>query len=119
MGNTSVVKYGDFSQRYGGERMNSGKESRNLFGSKEHLFIPKSTPKIGVAGKTGAWRIFRPIINYDKCTKCYQCYMVCPDVAISVEKFNEFPKIDYDYCKGCGICASVCPVKAIQMVKEE
>ena len=84
-----------------------------------HLFVPISKPKEAVAGKTGTWRIFRPVIDYDKCIKCYQCYLACPDVAIIVEKFNEMPKINYDYCKGCGICSTVCPVKAISMVREE
>ncbi len=84
-----------------------------------HLLIPVSKPKEAVAGKTGTWRIFRPEIDYDKCTKCYQCYLACPDVAIIVEKFNEYPRINYDYCKGCGICSTVCPVNAISMVREE
>jgi len=84
-----------------------------------HLLVPVSKPKEGVAGKTGSWRIFRPVIDYGKCIKCYQCYISCPDVAIVVEKFNDFPKINYDYCKGCGICETVCPPKAISMVREE
>jgi len=85
----------------------------------DHLLVPVSKPKIGIAGKTGMWRIYRPVIDYEKCIKCYMCYINCPDVAVVVEKFNEYPKIDYDYCKGCGICATVCPKKAISMVREE
>lgn len=83
-----------------------------------HLLVPISKPKEGVAGKTGNWRIFRPVIDYNKCVKCYLCYLHCPDASIDVEKHTDFPKIDYDYCKGCGICAEVCPVKAIRMERE-
>jgi len=64
--------------------------------------------------KTGAWRALRPVIDYEKCTKCGICWVYCPDNAIGKNL-----KVDYDYCKGCGICSSVCPVKAIKMVKEE
>ncbi|MEX0567880.1 MAG: 4Fe-4S binding protein [Candidatus Njordarchaeota archaeon] len=84
----------------------------------DHLLVPISKPKVGVAGKTGSWRVFKPVINYEKCIKCYLCYLHCPDAAIDVKKHTEFPKIDYDYCKGCGICADVCPVKAITMERE-
>ena len=68
------------------------------------------------ANKTGLWRTFKPVINYEKCIKCYICWKFCPDVAIIID---DFPKIDYDYCKGCGICANECPKKAITMEKEE
>jgi pyruvate ferredoxin oxidoreductase delta subunit len=67
--------------------------------------------------KTGTWRAFRPVIDYDKCTKCGWCWAFCPDGAISFEA--EQYVIDYGYCKGCGICAEECPVKAINMEREE
>ncbi len=98
--------------------MNQDNSSQERLEKISHLLVPVSKPKVGVAGKTGAWRIFRPVIDYEKCIKCYQCYLVCPDAAIIVEKFNEYPRIDYDYCKGCGICATICPKNAIEMVKE-
>lgn len=79
--------------------------------------------------KTHGWRAFRPVINQDKCTRCYICWMYCPDNAIFVIKQEYRPKgknikfdvtftVDYDHCKGCGICANECPVKAIDMVRE-
>jgi len=79
---------------------------------------PLSYPTEGSMGKTGSWRIFRPEVNYSKCTKCTICWVFCPDVAITRQQDGS-PKIDYDYCKGCGICANECPVKAIAMVREE
>jgi len=41
------------------------------------------------------------------CDGCDNCYVFCPDVAISRE--NGVYKIDYDYCKGCLICVQECP----------
>ncbi|HDM25475.1 ferredoxin [Euryarchaeota archaeon ex4484_162] len=76
-----------------------------------------SYPKIGAMGKTGTWRIFKPILDKNKCIKCLRCWVFCPESAI--KRRNDSVEIDYDYCKGCGVCANVCPVKAIVMAKEE
>ena len=76
----------------------------------------------GDAGKTGSWRVVRPILDPQTCTpskrntpSCYICWLYCPDGVISR---TIPPKIDYQYCKGCGICAQECPTKAIVMVEE-
>ncbi|MFC7046838.1 4Fe-4S binding protein [Halobacteriaceae archaeon GCM10025711] len=79
----------------------------------EELLVAASQPTEAAAGKTGAWRTFRPELDHDTCIECGQCDTHCPDDA-----FDEAFNIDYDYCKGCGICESVCPVDAIEMVKE-
>jgi len=67
--------------------------------------------------KTGNWRTLKPVIDMEKCKKCWICYKFCPEGCIA--KTDKGPVIDYDYCKGCGICANECPFKAIQMVMEE
>ena len=79
----------------------------------------KSGP--GDAGKTGSWRILRPVLDPATCIPgkrgapaCYICWLYCPDGVISR---GIPPKIDYDYCKGCGICAEECPTKSITMVE--
>ncbi|MGD8415045.1 MAG: NAD(P)-binding protein, partial [Candidatus Latescibacterota bacterium] len=41
------------------------------------------------------------------CDGCDNCYVFCPDVAITRE--NGVYTIDYDYCKGCLICVQECP----------
>ncbi|MEM4717955.1 MAG: 4Fe-4S binding protein [Desulfurococcaceae archaeon] len=79
--------------------------------------LPLSNPVIGVAGKTGMWRYVKPIVNVNKCTRCYQCEIYCPVNSIRVEQ-DTGAVINYDYCKGCGICADTCPVNAILMVPE-
>ncbi|RNI13737.1 pyruvate synthase [Methanohalophilus sp. RSK] len=70
------------------------------------------------ANKTGSWRTFRPVYDYDKCIKCKLCELLCPDMAV-LPRDDGFFEFDYDYCKGCGICANECPKEAIDMVLEE
>jgi len=65
----------------------------------------------------------KPLINKDKCIRCFICWILCPDVSINRvpkphQKYTESVEVDYDHCKGCGICASECPVDAIEMVEE-
>ncbi|MCJ7572144.1 MAG: 4Fe-4S binding protein [Candidatus Thermoplasmatota archaeon] len=69
-------------------------------------------------GKTGSWRVFKPIFSKDKCVKCLRCWIFCPEGAVKKNKDGSV-SIDMDYCKGCGICANVCNVKAIIMEREE
>ncbi len=76
---------------------------------------PISMPKIGSTGKTGNWRTFIPIIDYDNCINCKLCWLYCPEGSIFIRESDDFPEIDYDYCKGCGVCAQVCPKKCIDM----
>jgi pyruvate ferredoxin oxidoreductase delta subunit len=76
-----------------------------------------SYPKKGAQGKTGNWRVFKPVLDRSKCVKCLQCWMFCPEATIIRNK-DDTISIDYEYCKGCGICANVCKVKAITMERE-
>lgn len=77
-----------------------------------------SYPKEGAMGKTGSWRVFKPVLDKDKCVKCLRCWIYCPEGCIKRNE-DDTIEIDYDYCKGCGICANVCKVKAIKMEKED
>jgi len=69
--------------------------------------------------KTGAWRSMRPVVDLEKCVKCYICIDLCPEGAISALPEKKGVQVDYDYCKGCGICSSACPQTAYTMVREE
>ncbi len=80
------------------------------------------TPSILAAGNadrnpTGSWRVERPEIDFDYCTRCGLCSLRCPDGAITLDE-EGYPVIDYDHCKGCMICWQQCPVKAIDRERE-
>ncbi|MFZ8783184.1 MAG: 4Fe-4S binding protein [Desulfurococcaceae archaeon] len=83
----------------------------------ENAKLPISKPVIGVAGKTGLWRVLKPVVNLEKCTRCFQCEIYCPVNVIRVEP-ELGVTIDYEHCKGCGICEGVCPNRAIVMTPE-
>jgi pyruvate ferredoxin oxidoreductase delta subunit len=92
--------------------------SRSTFARKKS----HSEPGPGDAGKTGSWRVLRPVIDVTVCIPaktnkmaCFNCWLYCPDGIISR---TIPPRIDYDYCKGCEICAEECPANAISMVEE-
>lgn len=68
--------------------------------------------------RTGLWRTMRPIIDYDRCNRCWWvCSTFCPDGAINVN--DKTPEIDYDHCKGCMICVAQCPPHAIEAIPEQ
>ncbi len=67
---------------------------------------------------TGTWRSQRPVYDEEKCIRCWRCYVMCPDAAISPDFDENKFKWNFDYCKGCGICAHECPVDAIHMIEE-
>ncbi len=91
-----------------------------VFNKREHISEYPTGPGF-IAGHlaevNAGWRVFRPIIDEEKCIGCYKCYMVCPDGVI-FKKGQKSVAVDYDYCKGCGVCAHECPVDAIKMEKE-
>jgi pyruvate ferredoxin oxidoreductase gamma subunit len=81
-----------------------------------------SSPAINATGntplrRTGNWRVFRPVWDYDLCTRCMTCVARCPEGCIHVNE-DGYPYADYENCKGCLICARECPVKAINDVRE-
>ena len=67
--------------------------------------------------KTGSWRLYRPVIELARCTRCWICFVRCPDGAIELEP-DDTPRVDYDVCKGCLICVEECPTHAIAKVRE-
>jgi 2-oxoacid:acceptor oxidoreductase delta subunit (pyruvate/2-ketoisovalerate family) len=67
--------------------------------------------------KNAGWRTVRPVIDTDKCSGCFQCYMYCPDGAVFKE--GKSVSVDYDFCKGCGICAKICKLNVISMEAEK
>ena len=73
--------------------------------------------KYPMGAPTGTWRVYRPVLDGEKCTKCALCWLYCPDAAISMDE-EGYPSFNYEYCKGCGVCANECRVGAIKLVRE-
>jgi pyruvate ferredoxin oxidoreductase delta subunit len=80
----------------------------------ERKRLAVSIPAEGAAGRTGSWRVFRPVIDPEKCNQCGLCQIYCPEGAVGPDL-----TIDLAFCKGCGICANECPKKAIEMERED
>lgn len=74
-------------------------------------------PGNAAARKTGSWRVERPEIDRDLCTRCGLCFVHCPDGAIALDE-QGYPVIDYEHCKGCLICLEQCRPHAITRKKE-
>jgi 2-oxoacid:acceptor oxidoreductase delta subunit (pyruvate/2-ketoisovalerate family) len=105
------------------EIVNKSRKERPLVqhycGIEELPPIPISFPQKGSIGRTGDWRTYVPVLKAEKCTKCGQCYLFCPEGTIELDEKTGCYIVDIEYCKGCGICAKQCPVQAIDMVLEE
>jgi len=56
-----------------------------------------------------------PQINYEKCSKCGECFRLCRYDAISFTE-ESGPIINEFACDCCALCAWACPEKAISMV---
>jgi pyruvate ferredoxin oxidoreductase delta subunit len=67
---------------------------------------------------TGAWRSQVPKYEAETCIRCWRCFVMCPEAAISPDYEKNVFVWNFDYCKGCGICAHECPVSAITIEEE-
>jgi pyruvate ferredoxin oxidoreductase delta subunit len=59
--------------------------------------------------KKWSTRTRRPLVNFDTCIKCTQCWLQCPDECFEVTPEGTY-EVVYEACIGCSICADVCPV---------
>ena len=67
---------------------------------------------------TSNWRIVRPVIDHEKCTRCFSCYISCPDSCWSFNEKEEKMEWNWKFCKGCQICINECPADALKAVPE-
>ncbi|MCD6526206.1 MAG: 2-oxoacid:acceptor oxidoreductase family protein [Desulfuromonas sp.] len=74
-------------------------------------------PASSEAMATGLWRTERPQLARQRCRRCGQCAILCPEGVITMAQ-DGYPQFDYDHCKGCMICVEQCPVQAIDVVDE-
>jgi 2-oxoacid:acceptor oxidoreductase delta subunit (pyruvate/2-ketoisovalerate family) len=70
-------------------------------------------------GWTHAVAEARRCFTCGSCTACDNCYVFCPDAAVTPDRRTGTYAIDLTHCKGCGICAAECPRGAITLVPEE
>jgi pyruvate ferredoxin oxidoreductase gamma subunit len=87
-----------------------------------HLCARVAAPSIAAEATsalrtTEGWRTFRPVIDQERCTRCFICFALCPEGAIHLDTAH-FPHVDYAHCKGCLVCVSECPPHAITEVRE-
>ncbi len=57
--------------------------------------------------------------NCGVCNLCDNCFVYCPDLAISARPDDGGYQINYDYCKGCCICIEECPRGAISLEEKK
>ena len=67
---------------------------------------------------TSNWRIVRPVIDHEKCTRCLTCYICCPDSCWSYNEKEDLMEWRTEYCKGCQLCIKECPSDALIAVPE-
>jgi pyruvate ferredoxin oxidoreductase gamma subunit len=67
--------------------------------------------------RTGSWRQFRPVLHREQCSRCWLCFVWCPEAAIALDA-EDYPVLDYEVCKGCLLCAHECPTHAFSIEKE-
>lgn len=108
------------------ERMRERKESPTMTIAPlaDVPFDPPRTaaPSISRVGnsperRTGNWRQYRPVLHAERCTRCWICFVRCPEAAISLDH-NDYPQVDYAQCKGCLLCVHECPTQALTAEKE-
>ena len=80
------------------------------------------TPSVYAMGntidkKTGNWRLYKPVIDYEECSMCRACFVHCPHSCIYIDE-SGYPQIDYENCKGCFACMDECPKCAISRERE-
>ncbi len=88
----------------------------------------KAKEKLPVAQRTGGFSEVTPglspasalyeakrCFNCGVCNLCDNCFLYCPDLAISARPDRQGYQINYDYCKGCCICVEECPRGAISL----
>jgi len=67
---------------------------------------------------TEGWRLYRPVIQRARCTRCFLCFALCPEGAVQLDS-QDYPVVDYSHCKGCLVCMTECAPGAIDELRED
>ncbi len=86
----------------------------NSFGDSDGGYVPGRNEYF----KKWSTRTMRPVLDFDKCTKCTLCWVACPDTVFDVTP-DGYYDANMEACCGCGVCEAICPVpECITMVNE-
>lgn len=70
------------------------------------------------AARSGEWKPWFPVIDYDRCTNCMQCLSFCLFGVYGVDDGRRIEVQNQDNCKtNCPACSRVCPEAAIMFPK--
>lgn len=70
------------------------------------------------AARSGDWKPWFPVIDYDRCTNCMQCLSFCLFGVYGVDDAQKIQVQNNDNCKtNCPACSRVCPEAAIMFPK--
>lgn len=68
--------------------------------------------------RSGEWKPWFPVIDYDRCTNCMQCLSFCLFGVYGVDDAQKIQVQNNDNCKtNCPACSRVCPEAAIMFPK--
>lgn len=105
-----VVKFSDINTAYF-KRQRRKPLAVAPIGERSHGFGEVRQGLTPTAASEEAKRCF----NCGVCNLCDNCFIFCPDLAISARPDKQGYAINYDYCKGCCICVEECPRGAISI----
>ncbi|MFC1491734.1 (4Fe-4S)-binding protein [Nitrospinota bacterium] len=77
----------------------------NNYGDSDGGYVPGRNEVF----KKWSTRTMRPVLHFDKCTKCTLCWVACPDTVFDVTPDGYFDP-NMEVCCGCGVCEAICPV---------
>ena len=94
--------------------------SRNISGldSAAVSALSESASRELQAARSGEWKPWFPVIDYDRCTNCMQCLSFCLFGVYGVDGEQKIQVQNNDNCKtNCPACSRVCPEAAIMFPK--
>lgn len=87
-------------------------------GSADAAAAARDAREAAGARRTGAWKPWFPVIDYERCTNCMQCLTFCLFEVYGVDEAQKIRVQHPDHCKtDCPACSRVCPEAAIMFPK--
>ncbi len=79
-------------------------------------FVGISLERIIPLDKLSREKMYKVVVDLEKCTGCGVCVRVCPYMAISMStSLKGKVEVDRELCDNCGLCISVCPFDALRL----